>query len=208
MQVQRLLGRIAVVICLGLMAFLSGCVTSPPRQTENICHIFDEKDGWYDDAKDAKKNWGSPIPVMMAIMHQESRFRPKAKPPRSRILWIFPGPRLSSAYGYSQAKDDTWKWYIKGSHNWGADRDDFEDAIDFVGWYNAQSRKRSGIKQGDAYHLYLAYHEGHGGFNRRTYKKKAWLKSVAKKVSARSKTYAQQLAGCQDRLESSWWWPF
>ena len=63
-------------------AVLAGCATSPPSNPDNICEIFREKDDWYADAADARDNWGSPIPVMMAIMHQESRFEAKAKPPR------------------------------------------------------------------------------------------------------------------------------
>jgi len=193
-------------IILMLMALLlSACVTSPPKHVDNICHIFEEKDGWYDDAKDAEKAWGTSIPTMMAIMHQESRFRPKARPPRTKILWIFPGPRPSSAYGFPQAKDETWDWYIDSSGNWGADRDDFEDAIDFVGWYASISYKRSKIKRNDTYHLYLAYHEGHGGFNRRSYKRKRWLTDVAHKVSAKAKRYQRQLQTCEARLESGWW---
>ena len=184
---------------------LAGCATSPPRHVDNICHIFDEKSGWYKKAKRSQKKWGTPIPVMMAIMHQESRFQSKAKPPRSKILWVIPGPRKSSAYGYSQAKDGTWDWYKKAAGRWGADRDDFGDAIDFIGWYNSVSRKRNHIKLDSAYHLYLAYHEGHGGYNRGTYKKKGWLKQVASKVATRSVRYQKQLQGCEKRLDSGWW---
>lgn len=196
-----------ILLCLSLL-LLTGCVTSPPKQVDNICKIFEEKDGWYDDAKDSEEKWGTSIPTMMAIMHQESRFRPKAKPPRTKILWVIPGPRASSAYGFPQAKDSTWDWYIDSSGNWGADRDDFADAIDFVGWYSSVSYKRSKIKRNDTYHLYLAYHEGHGGFNRRTFKRKKWLTGVAHKVSSRAKTYSRQLNGCRDRLESNGWWFF
>ena len=195
----------ALLLLLLVSMFLVGCTTSPPKNPDNICDIFREKDGWYDAAEDARSNWYSPIPTMMAIMHQESRFKQKAKPPRTTFLWIFPGPRPSSAYGYSQAKDETWDWYIKSSGNYGADRDDFDDAIDFIGWYNSISRKKNGIKEGDTYHLYLAYHEGHGGFKRRTYNKKPWLKSVAKKVSARAWRYKKQLNGCEKELQRSWW---
>ena len=190
-------------VLMGLV--LNGCVTSPPRQIDNICDIFDEKRGWYDDAHDASKKWGVPIPVMMAIIYQESRFQPKAKPPRTKILWIFPGPRKSSAYGFAQAKDDTWDWYKDQAGGWGADRDDFADAIDFVGWYSDVSNKRSKIPKNDAYRLYLAYHEGHGGYNRGTWRKKPWLQSVAKKVSSRAAVYQRQLAKCEERLKGGWW---
>ncbi len=188
-----------------LVMVVTGCTTPPPKNQSNLCEIFREKEDWYDDTADARDNWRSPIPVMMAIMHQESRFQQKAKPPRMKIFGFIPGPRPSDAYGYSQAKDDTWDWYIKGSGNYGADRDDFSDAIDFIGWYNNISRKRCSIKPNDAYHLYLAYHEGHGGFNRRTYKNKDWLKKVAKKVSARSRRYTSQLNACEEELKSPWW---
>ena len=188
-----------------LIVTLGGCVTSPPTYTDNICKIFDEKDGWYKEAKHSEKKWGTPVPIMMAIMHQESRFQPKAKPPRTKILWVIPGPRASSAYGFSQAKSATWDWYIDKAGNWGADRDDFGDAIDFIGWYNTVSKKTNGISLNDPYHLYLAYHEGHGGFKRRTFNSKSWLTGVAKKVSARAATYKKQLTGCEKRLDSGWW---
>jgi hypothetical protein len=147
---------------------------------------------------------------MMAIMHQESRFRAKAKPPRTKILWIIPGPRKSDAYGYPQAKDSTWSWYKKSSGNRGADRDKFGDAIDFIGWYNAQTHKKNGVRLNDAYSLYLAYHEGHGGFSRKSYNKKGWLKGVANKVASRANTYSQQLSGCEKRLKKGGFrlWPF
>jgi hypothetical protein len=187
------------------VALLAACTTSPPRDVNDICAIFKEKDDWYDDAADASEEWGSPIPVMMAIMYQESRFQAKAKPPRKKILGFIPGPRPSSAYGYSQAKKSTWGDYKRSAGRYGADRDDFADAIDFVGWYNYQSYKRSKISRQDTYALYLAYHEGHGGYNRRTYSKKKWLMDVARKVERKANTYQQQLNGCEEQLKSGGW---
>ena len=197
-----------VSTALTTILILSSCATTPPKTVNNVCAIFEEKGGWYKSAKKASDRWQSPIPVMMAILHQESRFDAKAKPPRRKFLWIFPGPRISSAYGYSQAKGETWQWYKERSGNGGADRDDFADAIDFVGWYNSLSRKQNNIQANDTYNLYLAYHEGHGGFNRRTYRNKDWLLRVARKVSNLSQQYAQQLAVCEEDLQSPWWWPF
>jgi hypothetical protein len=193
------------IFLLVLTSLLAGCATTPPSNPDNICAIFREKDDWYDDAADARDNWNSPIPVMMAIMHQESRFQAKAKPPRTYLLGFIPWTRPSDAYGYPQAKTATWKGYQRSSGNSGADRDDFDDAIDFIGWYNDQSYKKCSIKRDDPYHLYLAYHEGHGGFNRRTFKEKLWLKGVAKKVSARSRRYTSQLNSCEESLKASWW---
>jgi hypothetical protein len=195
-------------LLLALVSLLAGCVTSPPRNPNNICDIFDDKSDWYKAAKKSEHKWGTTAPVLMSIMFQESQFRQNAKPPRTRILWIFPGPRPSNAYGFAQVKSETWDDYQDATGNSWARRDNFRDAVDFMGWYNLQTQKRSGVRPNDAYNLYLAYHEGHGGFNRKTYNSKAWLKSTAQKVASRAEEYRIQLAGCEDSLSSSWWWPF
>lgn len=189
-----------------LVVFMvSGCTVAPPSNPNNLCEIFREKDNWYDAAADASEEWGSPIPVMMSMMYQESRYQQKVKPPRKMILGFIPGFRPSDAYGYSQAKRSTWDWYQRSSGNYGADRDDFDDAIDFIGWYNYTSKKRVGIGPDDTYRLYLAYHEGHGGFARGSFNKKPWLKAVAKKVSVKSRRYSSQLASCETELKRSGW---
>ena len=137
---------------------------------------------------------------MMAFAHQESDFRANARPPRKKILWVLPGPRPASAFGFSQAIDSTWKAYKKSSGRRGADRNDFGDAMDFIGWYNDRSQNINKISKTDAYNLYLAYHEGHGGFRKRSFKEKQWLKNVAEKVSSRSDLYARQLQNCEKNL--------
>lgn len=184
--------------------FLSGCTSSTPAQQDNVCEIFYEKKGWYKDAKKSQRKWGTPIPVMMAFIHQESRFRARAKPPRKKILWIFPGPRPASAYGYSQATNETWKAYKKSTGSWSADRNKFHDAIDFIGWYNDQSYRRNRIQKTDAFNLYLAYHEGQGGYAKKSYVKKGWLTDVANKVSNRSGMYQGQLKTCEKNLNRNW----
>lgn len=188
------------ILLVGVLA-VSACTTSPPRNVDNICAIFNEKDDWYDDAAEARDEWGSPIPVMMAIIYQESRFRADVRPPRRKLLGFIPWFRPSTAYGYSQAKTTTWNEYEDDAGRFGADRDDFADAIDFVGWYNYQSKRRSGIALQNTYALYLAYHEGHGGYNRATYRQKPWLMAVARKVEARANNYQAQLLGCEEALK-------
>jgi hypothetical protein len=102
--------------------------------------------------------------------------------------------------------DGTWDWYKLKTGNHNADRDDFDDAVDFMGWYMNQSNKRSGVAKSDAYHQYLAYHEGHGGFNKKTYQKKPWLMKVARKVENNAKRYNRQLNQCASELNSNSIW--
>ena len=204
----RRLGMSALLLSFAIL-FLSNCASNPPRNPGNICAIFEEKDDWYDDAGESEQRWGTPIHVQIAIIKQESAFRGDAQPPRGKLLGFIPWARPSSAYGYPQAKDGTWDWYIEKTGNSGADRDDFSDAVDFVGWYTNLSQRTLGISKWDGYNQYLAYHEGHGGFKRKTYRRKKWLQSVARKVDNQSKRFAAQLRGCREDLENDWsLWPF
>ena len=175
------------------MTVMLGCATSPPEQVDNVCDIFREKSGWYEDAKESQARWGAPVSVSMAFMYQESRFVATAKPPRKKWWGVIPGPRPSDSYGYSQAKEGTWDWYQRSTGNYGADRDDFGDAIDFIGWYNNVSHKELGLDKQDSFRLYLAYHEGHGGYRKQSYRDKDWLIDVARKVDRQAQRYNAQL---------------
>lgn len=187
--------------------FIGGCTTKPPENSVNLCEIFREKRAWYKDAKKMNEKWGVPIHVPMAMMYQESSFQSKAKPPRDYVLFgLIPWGRVSSAYGYSQAKTPTWSDYKRESGNRGADRDDFDDAIDFMGWFISKTYKVNGVSKWDAYHQYLNYHEGWGGYKKKSYNKKKWLINVSKKVDRRAKTYASQLKSCKKELDRSWLW--
>jgi hypothetical protein len=189
MRLRRLL---FIVPCLLLLA---SCATPRPHNVENICNIFNQYPEWYADTKKTQDKWGTPIPVQMAIMYQESGFNSHAKPPRKRLLWIIPWKRPSSAYGYSQALKNTWKNYEQQTNQSGS-RTAFDDASDFIGWYSNQVYRKLGIRPSNAYALYLAYHEGIGGYTQRSYLKKPWLIQVSHKVSARANTYSRQLATC------------
>ena len=202
---MKLVNQSRQVIAALVLLIISGCVTSPPEQVGNVCDIFREKSGWYGDAKDARARWGVPISVSMAFMYQESRFVATAKPPRKKIFGVIPGPRPSDSYGYSQAKESTWDWYQRSTGNYGADRDDFGDAIDFIGWYNNVSNKELGISKQDAFRLYLAYHEGHGGYRKQSYRSKEWLIDVARKVDRQAQRYNSQLQQCAEELEPRGW---
>ena len=183
-----------------LLTFLASCGGgnfSAPRNLDNACAIVDERPQYFRAMQDAEQKWGVPVPVLMAIIHQESKFVGNARTPHRFALGIIPMGRQSSAYGYSQALDGTWDEYRDDQNRRGARRDRIEDATDFMGWYMAQSREKLGISLGDAQTQYLAYHEGRTGYANGSHNDKPWLIEVAARVGARAQTYSDQLTTCR-----------
>ncbi|MBF0401498.1 MAG: hypothetical protein HQL90_12095 [Magnetococcales bacterium] len=204
------------------MLLWGGCSSVPRDELDisqidisNACSIFQGRSSWYQVMDQSFRKWGTPVHVQLAIIHQESKFRSDARPRGKSMFGLLPGPLLSSAFGYAQALDGTWAHYKEQTGNRGANREDFRDATDFVGWYNDISNKKLGISKWDARNLYLAYHEGHGGYAARSFRKKSWLLRVADKVDRNAVRYDKQLATCKhqfstgDGRESNWFiWPF
>ena len=185
------------VLAFCVIISISSCRHKVPNNINNICEIFSDKYRCQKYAKNSQNKWGTPIHVQMAILFQESGFKHDAKPDRKKVLGFIPWKRKSSAYGYAQVLTTTWNEYKKQTKNRGADRDSFKDAIDFVGWYTYETNKQIKVSKWDAYSQYLAYHEGRGGFTRKTYNSKKWLIDVAKKVDKNSRVYSAQLKTCQ-----------
>lgn len=199
--------KLKLILLFPFISMLAACVSKPPpSDVNNICNIFKQYPKWYRDSKDVENRWKVPVPVQMAIIHQESKFDAKAKPPRSKLLGIIPWKRPSTATGYTQALHGTWQQY-KNTNGWfWSSRHDFTDGVDFIGWYANQANIKAGILRSDAYSLYLAYHEGIGGYQRKTYLKKPWLINVARKVKAKSQLYAMQLNSCNKSTKSRPMW--
>lgn len=203
---RSVLKPLLIITPLILMLTLTGCITPQPSNTNNICSIFRQYPKWYWATQNSARRWGVPVNVQMAIMHQESRFKGDAKPARTKLLWIIPWTRPSSSYGYTQALDQTWEHYKKSAGKHFVSRSNFSDAVDFIGWYGYTAHRKLGIPKNDAYKLYLAYHEGMGGYSRKTYLRKKWLIAVSRKVKRQATIYRSQLAACQGRLKSEPWY--
>ncbi|KQV32073.1 hypothetical protein ASC97_00235 [Rhizobium sp. Root1203] len=191
--------RIRTLLVLGLLALVAGCATAP-RQTRNICAVFEQRDGlftnWQRAAERAEKKYGVPVPILMATMYTESGFQPNARPPRTKLFGFIPWTRQSTAYGYSQALDGTWDHYQSATGNWAARRTNFSDAIDFIGWYHYQNGQITGIQLNDAYSLYLAYYSGPKGYMRGDWRSNAQLQKTAQKFANMAASYQQQLQSC------------
>jgi len=179
---------------------LVGCTSPPPSDIRNICAIFKEKPQWRRAAQKTERRWGIPTTINMAFIYQESSFVHNARPPRKKWLGFIPRfKRQSSSVGYAQVIRATWSRYQDATGNSRANRKNFADSLDFVGWYNLENHKKTGIPRNDSYHLYLAYHEGAGGYKEGQWKKNKKLKKVSSNVQKVSEDYARQITRCNQR---------
>ncbi len=189
----------AVLVLLLVVSACGRSDYSAPRNLDNACSIIKERPKYYKAMQRTERRWGVPVYVQMATMYQESKFVGNARTPVRFVLGVIPMGRQSSAYGYAQALDGTWEEYQRAEGGRGAERDDIDDATDFMGWYMNLSHETLGIAKTDARNQYLAYHEGRTGYARRSYRSKAWLLRIADSVAERAAMYEQQLASCSRR---------
>jgi hypothetical protein len=178
---------------------ISACFSTQTKKIKanNICDVLSNHTNWYHSLEDVEKKWNVRKDLILAFIHQESRFQSDARPHKDVHI---ANNTLSNAYGFAQVKDETWDWYQTKTQHYNARRDVFADAIDFMGWYMNESTKRLRISKRDVVRQYLSYHEGQGGFEQRTFLKKPWLLKVAKKVQKKAKLYRSQLKRCEKRL--------
>ncbi len=197
---KRGIGRGVGPTVVGALAvlLLGACSGTGPREYDNACHIHYDNPSWVADLSATERRWGVPQEVILAVMHQESRFDSDAKPPRRRVLFgmVPTWNRQSSAYGYAQVLDGTWDWYRSETGRWFASRSDFGDSADFMGWYMNKTTEKTGVRKTDAYNQYLAYHQGHQGYIEGRHRNIGWLDDVARSVDERSKRYGRQLSQC------------
>jgi hypothetical protein len=192
---SRTLRVILILLLAGSCGGRSG--GPPPTALDDACRILQQRPNYARAFRAAERRWGIPVHVQMAVMYQESKFDGEARTPFRWTMGIIPMGRISSAYGYSQALDGTWDEYKTAEGGFGARRNDIYDATDFMGWYMDRSTERLGISRSDTRNQYLAYHEGRGGYERRSYRGKPWLMRVADKTADRARMYASQLRGCR-----------
>ncbi len=192
-----------IVFFVALVAMLGGCATKPPTHTNNVCAVFDQKNGffnnWEKDAKRAEARYGIPMPIIMATMNTESSYRHNARPPRTKLFGFIPWKRRSTAYGYSQALNGTWDHYVRATGNRGAKRTNFADAADFIGWYHRESVRRNGINPNNAYALYLNYYMGHSAYARTGGRASSAIMASAERTDRMARRYDQQLRRCGRR---------
>lgn len=170
---------------------LSGCATMESKTTDHAddaCKMLTENKDWKKATYRAWQKWGVPISVQLSVIKHESSFNGDAS------------AKTSTAYGYAQALSGTFNDYKKDTNNHGANRGSFYDSTDFIGWYFSNTIKQIGHNPYDAAVFYLAYHEGIGGYQKRTHFKKKWLTDKSREVQKLADKYRVQINKCRIKI--------
>ena len=184
------------MVLLVILGSCSGGYGSAPRNLDNACSIVNERPEYLRAFRATERKWGVPIPTIMAMIYQESKFISNNRPPHQYALGVIPIGRQSSALGYSQALDGTWREYQQQEGGRNTSRESIWDAADFMGWYMTDTVRETGVPLGDTRNQYLAYHDGRTGYLRGTWRRKPWLIRIAGEVAGRAVTYESQLRSC------------
>ncbi|WP_150467353.1 transglycosylase SLT domain-containing protein [Francisella sp. SYW-9] len=157
--------------------------------SRNICQVLKHHPSWRNSLIKADKRYNISPAFTLAVIHQESKFHANAK------------NRHSSAFGYAQAVDGTWRIFQKDVEPY-AKRNDFNDSVEFIDWYMAQLAHKLHIKTSNSFDLYLAYMLGEGGYRDymdNSYKSSSMLhrEAIAAKVRLKSQVYSLELKDCK-----------
>lgn len=160
----------------------------PPAPPANAtCALLAAHKGWPEALANAQARWDVPPAPLMAVVRQESNFKVEAKITQPL-----------APFGYAQADARTWSAYRSAVGRPHADRANFTDAVDFIGWYFAATKARTGapyVKQLATH--YLAYSRGQN----RPSKASPAARRNAAKVVAYAKAYEKDLAACPPKLK-------
>ncbi|MBD5784402.1 transglycosylase SLT domain-containing protein, partial [Francisella tularensis] len=122
------------VVSLFCLLLLSCSETTKIDTTAGVCEILKQHPNCKKSLKQSQAKYNLEPAFIMALIYQESRFDANAK------------NKYSSAYGYAQEIDRTWKHFqqkVKAT----AKRNNFTDSIEFIGRHMTQLSKSLTIKK-------------------------------------------------------------
>jgi hypothetical protein len=164
---------------------------------DNICHIMERRPSWDGELKNIEEKYNVSKFTILAFINQESSFKSDAKPPFKKIWRFIPTwNRQSSSYGYSQAINSSWDLFQMQTKNKESYRDNFYDSAEFIAWYLKKSNLINKIDLNDTFNLYLSYHEGWTGYNKKSYLKKTQLINISNKIIKIKNKYKSDYNNC------------
>lgn len=179
------------ILIISILLLNTTSLLASAQNTSNIsiCQILKYHPSWKNSLKNVDKKYNIPPAFTLAVIHQESKFHANAK------------NKNSSAFGYAQALDGTWKVFQKDVEP-NAKRNNFNDSVEFVDWYMSRLAHKLHLKPSDSFDLYLAYMLGEGGYKNYTnnpYQNNDSLlkkEAIAAKVRLKSQVYNLELQNC------------
>ena len=168
----------------------------------NVCAYYSK----YPQRFKVQKQYEAANALSMTDVHTllelESSVTPYAVPwKKQKRLGLTFLKAQSSAYGYAQVLNATWKDYEKSYPNLWLYRSSFYDSIHFVHWYH--NAFHAILKASTLYEFYLLYHDGPGRYQRGD----ALSLSLAKKAHARANIQRKNWQDCKKSVEwrSNWY---
>ncbi|MDD2869405.1 hypothetical protein [Neomegalonema sp.] len=193
----------ALVVAGGLWVYLrptAAAVRFEPQpsfgEISDVCRLMKARPHWWNALLDAERRWEAPPHLTLAIMWRESSFIADARPLKQGFFSFLPAQRLSSAYGYAQALDGTWAWYLRETTRKGARREAFADAADFIGWYLDRTRRDLALPFEEIFDHYAAYHQGHAGYARGGWRENPVVTTPARDVVRQAQIYERRMSDC------------
>jgi hypothetical protein len=181
---------------------LASCTTTPPRNVDDACAIFAEYGDWFADAKAASQRWGCRSRYCWRSSIRNRPFAPTPEPPRTWYLGFIPGPRPSSAYGYSQALDGTWDRYTAATGNVMAPIAT-SSPMPWISSAGTSTKPPCATASPNVAtpitNIWLIT-KARAALPRALTGKKPWLMERARKVSRQAARYGSQLARCESQL--------
>ena len=173
------------------------------KKTDNIdnaCLILKQNPDWHRALYRTQLVYRISIPVQLAFVRHESSFNHKARPVNNKKKWFIFNSYKSTAYGFAQVLNGTWDEFQTTFKNKKLKRTNFGHSVEFIGWYN-RKHINSGLDGNNISHLYLAYHEGLGGYKKKTYINKPCLVDYSNSVQKTSIKYSNQISSCNIKVK-------
>jgi hypothetical protein len=170
-----------------VVAALAAAASIPAyAQTRDPCPLLARNPGWSTALEAAQLEWRVSPGVILAVLDQESRFKPDARGAGAA------GANPVRNFGFAQANLRTWTWFARETGETGG-RTDFAASARFVGWHFATMERRIGRPRSDTVSQYLVYKQGEGGYRRGS---PASARGVARLVAQRAAALEAALERC------------
>ena len=184
-----------------LTLLLSGCSLSINKKNQNNACEYLYDNPYISHSIQSMTPSTKKQALFLAFIRYESNNDPYARPVKYWLIknWV-PWEYHSSAKGYAQSTEATWKDFNTQMADQVNYRHSYYSNIAFINWYI--TTKNETIESDDYfYEAYFLYHDGKKGYANKRKNRSNTLKDYAKKISSTAKSYHAQLKDCKKAIQ-------